>query len=204
MRLIVLLIGALMAGAVVAEDQESIQTAGRPTMAAFAGGCFWCMEPPFDVLPGVQATISGFMGGAEISPTYRAVATGRTGHAETVLVLYDPGKVSYEQLLEVYWRQIDPTDSGGQFVDRGRQYRPVIFYYDGKQRQAAKRMKKRMRKSGRFEKSIEVEITPVTPFWRAEEYHQNYYLRNPVRYQYYRYNSGRDQYLDRIWADERG
>jgi methionine-S-sulfoxide reductase len=169
-------------------------------MATFAGGCFWCMEPPFDKLDGVLSTTSGYMGGAEENPTYQEVSAGSTGHAEAVQVRYDPSKVSYEKLLEVFWMQIDPTTPNRQFVDVGRQYRTAIFYHDEEQRRLAEESKTKLDKSGRHEGPIVTEIVPTGIFWPAEDYHQDYYKKNPIRYKFYRFNSGRDQYLKKVWG----
>ncbi|MCW5889700.1 MAG: peptide-methionine (R)-S-oxide reductase MsrB [bacterium] len=171
--------------------------------ATFAGGCFWCMEPPFEKLPGVLEVVSGYTGGSQQDPTYEEVSAGGTGHVEAVLVRYDPARVSYETLLEVFWRQIDPTDAGGQFVDRGAQYRSAIFVHDGEQRRLAEASKQRLAASGRFAKPIVTDVVAFERFWPAEEYHQDYYRKNPIRYRYYRYGSGRDRFLDEAWGAER-
>jgi len=168
-------------------------------VATFAGGCFWCMEPPFDKLEGVISTTSGYIGGHKNNPTYREVSAGSTGHAEAVQVRYDPEKVSYEKLLEVFWQQIDPTTPNKQFVDVGSQYRTGIFYHTEEQRKLAEISRKKMSESGRFSAAIVTEITRAMTFYPAEDYHQDYYTKNPIRYKYYRFNSGRDQYLNRIW-----
>ncbi len=170
--------------------------------AIFSGGCFWCMEPPFEKIAGVKEVISGYTGGTKVNPTYEEVSAGRTGHVEAVEVIYDPSTVSYEKLLDVYWRQINPTDGGGQFVDRGSSYRTGIFYLTEDQRKAAEASKLALERSGRFDKPIVTPIVKAGPFYRAEGYHQDYYKKNPVRYKFYRYNSGRDQYLERVWAKE--
>ncbi|UCG39698.1 MAG: peptide-methionine (S)-S-oxide reductase MsrA [bacterium] len=169
-------------------------------MATFAGGCFWCMEPPFDRIEGVLSTTSGYTGGMIVNPTYKEVSAGKTGHAEAVQIVYDPEKVGYEKLLDVFWRQINPTTPDQQFVDVGSQYRSAIFYHDEEQRRLAEESRKTMEESGRFDGPIVTQIEPAGPFYRAEEYHQDYYMKNPLRYKYYRYNSGRDQYLERIWG----
>ena len=174
--------------------------------AIFAGGCFWCMEPPFEKLDGVQAVISGYTGGTVVNPSYEQVSRGGTGHAEAVQIIYDPAKVSYQQLLDTFWRNIDPTDRTGQFVDRGDQYRSAIFYLDEEQRRLAEASKQALESAGRFagmlsSGRIVTEITPAGPFYPAEEYHQDYYKTNPLRYQYYRWGSGRDQYLNKIWGE---
>jgi methionine-S-sulfoxide reductase len=171
--------------------------------AIFAGGCFWCMEPPFEKLGGVISVTSGYTGGEKKNPTYEEVSAGGTGHAEAVQIIYDPKKVDYETLLEVFWQNIDPTDGGGQFVDRGSQYRSAIFILDGTQKRLAEESKERLARSGRFAAPIVTEIGAATTFYPAEEYHQDYYKKNPVRYKYYRWGSGRDQFLDRIWGEGR-
>ena len=168
--------------------------------ATFAGGCFWCMEPPFDKLKGVTATISGYMGGNTEDPTYQEVSSGATGHAEVVQIVYDPAQVSYRQLLDVFWMNINPTDDGGQFVDRGPQYRSAIFYHNEEQKQLAEISRAEPAASGRFTTTIVTEIVPAGPFYPAEEYHQDYYQNSPVRYKFYRYNSGRDQFLNKVWG----
>lgn len=169
-------------------------------VATFAGGCFWCMEPPFDKLDGVLSTTSGYMGGAEEDPTYKEVSAGSTGHAEAVQVRYDPSKISYEKLLEVFWMQIDPTTPNRQFVDVGSQYRTAIFYHDEEQQRLAEESKSKLDKSGRHEGPIVTEVIPAGIFWLAEDYHQDYYKKNPIRYKFYRFNSGRDQYLKKVWG----
>ena len=158
------------------------------------------MEPPFDKLDGVISTTSGYIGGKEENPTYKEVSAGRTGHTEAVQIVYDPAKVSYEKLLEVFWMQINPTTPDRQFVDVGSQYRPGIFYHDEQQRQLAEGSKKEIGESGRFDGPIVVEITKAGDFWPAEEYHQDYYKKNPKRYKFYRFGSGRDRYLEKIWG----
>ena len=173
-----------------------------PAIATFAGGCFWCMEAPFEKIDGVVRVVSGYTGGTLDNPTYEQVSSGRSGHLEAVQIAYDPIKVSYEQLLTVFWRQIDPTDGGGSFVDRGPQYRSAIFYQDEAQKQAAEQSKAALAASGRYDGSIATEIIPAGKFYPAEDYHQDYYKKNPIRYKFYRHGSGRDQFLKKIWADE--
>jgi peptide methionine sulfoxide reductase msrA/msrB len=168
--------------------------------AVFAGGCFWCTESDFEKVPGVIDAVSGYTGGHVANPSYEEVSAGGTGHVESVKVIYDPAKVTYEQLLGFFWRHVDPTDAGGQFVDRGNQYRSVIFYADDEQHQLAEKSKQELAASGRFTKPIVTEILPLGPFYPAEEYHQNYYKKNPIRYHWYRYRSGRDQFLEKIWG----
>jgi peptide methionine sulfoxide reductase msrA/msrB len=183
------------------QDSTPVAAGANERIATFAGGCFWCMEPPFEKLDGVRAVISGYTGGERANPTYAEVSSGTTGHAEAVQVHYDPDKLTYAQLLEVFWRQIDPTDPDGQFVDRGRQYRSAVFYHDDEQKRLAEVSKVALGRSGRFEKPIVTEVVPAGPFYPAEEYHQDYYKKNPLRYRYYRYGSGRDQFLSEVWGE---
>lgn len=174
----------------------------RLEKATFAGGCFWCMEPPFEKLDGVVDVVAGYTGGTEMSPTYEDVSGGGTGHVEAVQITFDPKKVSYTTLLDVYWRQVDPTDPGGQFVDRGDQYRTAIFYNGTEQKRAAEESKRALEESGRFSAPIVTPILKASEFYRAEEYHQDYYKKNPIRYKFYRYNSGRDRFLKKVWNDK--
>jgi len=171
--------------------------------AIFAGGCFWCMEPPFNNLEGVDEVISGYTGGVDKGdkhPAYEDVLAGRSGHREAIQITYDPNKVSYEKLLDVYWRQIDPTDGGGQFADRGTQYKTAIFYVDERQKDLAVRSREKLKNSGRFKgKTIVTEILPFSGFYKAEEYHQDYSSKNPIRYKMYKKGSGREDYLKTIW-----
>ncbi len=176
--------------------------AGTLASAVFAGGCFWCMEHPFDELDGVVSTTSGYIGGHTPSPTYSQVSAGTTGHAEAVKVVYDPAKVGYGRLLEVFWRNVDPLDGGGQFCDRGDQYRTAIFYETEEQRQLAERSKQELAASGRFDRPIVTPIVAAGEFFPAEDYHQNYYLVNPIRYKFYRHGCGRDKRLKEVWGDE--
>ncbi len=171
-------------------------------VATFAGGCFWCTEADFEKVPGVVKVISGYTGGKKENPTYEEVSSGTTGHVESVQVYHDPSKVTYEQLLDYFWKHVDPTDPGGQFVDRGNQYRSVIFYHDEEQRQRAEKSKKALSASGKFDKPIVTEILPLNRFYPAEEYHQDYYKKHPVKYKFYRYNSGRDQFLKKAWGND--
>jgi len=167
--------------------------------ATFAGGCFWCMEPPFDALDGVISTTSGYAGGRTKNPTYEEVSSGGTGHAESLQVVYDPQKVTYQNLLDVYWHNVDPLTPNAQFCDHGPQYRTVIFYADEEQKRLAEASKKALETSTRFKQPIVTEIVPLTEFYAAEEYHQDYYEKNPVRYKYYRYSCGRDARLKELW-----
>ena len=172
---------------------------GNRQKATFAGGCFWCMEKPFEILPGVVSVTSGYAGGTNKNPTYQNYAA--YGHIEVVEIVYDPAKVSYEKLLEVYWRQIDPTDPGGQFVDRGKAYSTAIFYHDDEQRMLAEKSKEDLGKNDIFDKPLVTPILPAVKFYAAEDYHQDYYKENPIRYKFYRSRSGRDQFLDKTWKD---
>ena len=168
--------------------------------AIFAGGCFWCMEPPFDHLDGVVSTTSGYTGGTVDNPDYRQVSAGGTGHTEAVSVIYDPKKVSYAKLLEVYWVNVDPTVNDGQFCDQGLQYRPEIFYRDETQKAAAERSKAEVSRTKPFPEPIVLAVTRAGIFWPAEDYHQDYYLKNPVRYKFYRASCGRDARLKALWG----
>ena len=170
-------------------------------VATFAGGCFWCMQGPFDNLPGVTATIVGYTGGRTVNPSYEEVSSGRTGHAESVEVIYDPKKVSYEKLLDVFWTNIDPTVTNRQFCDSGTQYRTAIFYHDEAQRKAAQASKAALERSKPFPGPVVTAIEMAGPFYRAEEYHQDYYRKNPVRYHLYRTGCGRDARLKELWGD---
>ncbi|NIO11502.1 MAG: peptide-methionine (S)-S-oxide reductase MsrA [Deltaproteobacteria bacterium] len=185
---------------------QSAQSAGAEGLAnaTFAGGCFWCMEHPFDELDGVQSTTSGYIGGHLKNPTYRQVTTGGTGHTEAVRVVYDPKKIGYEKLLEVFWRNIDPLTPNRQFCDSGSQYRTGIFYYNEEQRKLAEKSKKALEDSGRFSQPIVTEITAATEFYPAEDYHQDYYEKNPIQYAIYRYSCGRDRRLRELWGDSHG
>jgi peptide methionine sulfoxide reductase msrA/msrB len=206
---LLLFIGALGAGLLQAQDQPPEKKAreagveGKPQklgVATFAGGCFWCVEADFEKLPGVAEAVSGYAGGKGDHPTYDDYAA--KGHVEVVRITYDPALVTYQQLLDYFWRHMDPTDPGGQFVDRGPQYRGVIFYHDEEQKRLAEESKKELAKSGRFRKPIVTEILPATKFYRAEDYHQDYYKTHATKYKYYRWNSGRDQFLKKVWGDE--
>ena len=178
---------------------------GAVVIAAFAGGCFWCMQPPFDKTKGVLKTVVGYAGGSKKNPTYEEVCTETTGHMESIQVTFDPSQISYPQILEIFWRQIDPTDAAGQFCDKGESYRSAIFYHDETQRKQAEESKATLEKSGRYGgKKIATPIIAAGDFWPAEDYHQSYYKKNPLRYKFYRFNCGRDQYLDKIWGKDRG
>ncbi|RMG66424.1 MAG: peptide-methionine (S)-S-oxide reductase [Calditrichaeota bacterium] len=172
-------------------------------VATFAGGCFWCMEPPFEELEGVVEVVAGYTGGHVANPTYEQVCSGTTGHYEAVQVTYDPERVSYRQLLEVFWRNIDPTDPGGQFADRGPQYRTAIFYHDEAQRREAEASRKALEESGLFDRPIATQILPAAPFYPAEAYHQDYYKKCPLPYQRYKVGSGRAAFLEKMWQKQK-
>ena len=176
--------------------------ASNSRMAVFAGGCFWCTESDFEKIDGVIEAISGYTGGHVKNPTYKQVSAGGTGHVEAVKVIYDPGQVDYPDLLDVFWRTINPTDAGGQFVDRGQHYRSVIFYADTQQQRQAEASKAKISASGIFDRPIVTEILPLETFYEAEAYHQDYYKKNPLRYKWYRSGSGRDRFLNSVWADK--
>jgi len=204
-----LLAVAIVGGSLVAGAQSPARPASAPPTAAapgttakatFAGGCFWCMEPPYDKLDGVIATTSGYTGGKKVNPTYREVSAGGTGHAEAVQVEYDPKKVSYEKLLDVFWHNVDPTQKDGQFCDHGAQYRTAIFVHDDAQKAAAEASKAALAKSKPFKGDIVTEIVPASTFYPAEDYHQDYYMKNPVRYKFYRTGCGRDARLQELWG----
>ena len=171
--------------------------------ATFAGGCFWCMESPFDKLDGVISTTSGYTDGHKKNPTYKEVSAGSTGHTEAVQIEYDPSKVSYAKLLEVFWKNIDPTTKDSQFCDHGTQYRSGIYYHDEAQQKAAEASFKALQKNKPFKEAIATELDPASTFYPAEDYHQNYYQKNPIRYKYYRYGCGRDKRLDELWGKDR-
>ncbi len=196
-----------MTGYALVQAQSTPPAKAKPANAAvaiFAGGCFWCMEGPFDVLDGVVSTTSGYTAGTKKDPTYQEVSSGRTGHTEAVQIVYDPAKVSYEKLLEVFWHNIDPTVKNRQFCDSGSHYRSGIFYLNDAQKKAAEASKVTLDKSKPFKDPIVTEITMATTFYPAEEYHQDYYVKNPVRYRFYRQGCGRDARLKELWGDKAG
>jgi peptide-methionine (S)-S-oxide reductase len=170
-------------------------------LATFAGGCFWCIEQPFDEIEGVISTTAGYTGGSVENPTYKQVSAGKTGHTEAVQVVYDPRRVSYEQLLDVFWRNIDPTNPDGQFCDWGNQYRSEIFFHSEEQRSLAERSRTRLEELKPFEGPVTTRITAASTFWPAEDYHQDYYKKNPARYKLYRFGCGRDKRLEELWGD---
>ena len=202
-----ILIGSVLLGVQHSKSQEQNMTnemdkktnPKNVEKATFAGGCFWCTESDFEKIDGVLEVVSGYTGGDEENPTYEQVSYGRTGHYEAVQVLYDSEKITYSELLEIFWRHVDPTDAGGQFVDRGRQYRSAIFYHNEDQKAAAEQSREKMDKSGVFKRPIVTEIIPLKKFYMAEEYHQDYYRKNPRRYKMYRSGSGRDQFIESTW-----
>jgi peptide-methionine (S)-S-oxide reductase len=194
----------LLVGAQVVRADERTQAAPPPpagmAVATFAGGCFWCMEPPFDKVAGVVSTTSGYTGGTKVGATYREVSAGGTGHAEAVRVVYDPTKVSYGNLVAVFWHNVDPVDAGGQFCDRGNEYRTAIFVHDAEQRRVAEESKGQLK----LGKPIVTQIVDAGPFYVAEEYHQDYYIKNPTKYRFYRWNCGRDARLQELWGKKEG
>ena len=197
---IVLGAGAVLLG--VAQSAETESGAASPSIARaiFAGGCFWCMEPPFDKLPGVISTTSGYTDGHADNPTYKQVSAGATGHTEAVEIAYDPSIIGYQELLDVFWRNVDPTTPDRQFCDVGTQYRTGIYYVDDEQRQLAEASKKELEQSKPFSEPIVTEIEAASTFYPAEEYHQDYYQKNPIRYKFYRYSCGRDNRLEELWG----
>jgi peptide methionine sulfoxide reductase msrA/msrB len=199
-----LIILFLSSGCIEANDlQEKTKMNGNNLQTAtFAGGCFWCVEAGFEKLTGVHEVISGYSGGSTKNPTYEQVSSGQTEHLEAVQVHYDPNMITFEVLIESFWRQIDPTDNGGQFVDRGKHYRSVIFYHDDTEKKIVKKSRAALEASGRFKDPIVTDIRLFKAFYPAEDYHQNYYKKNPLRYKFYRYNSGRDQFLDKAWGSD--
>ena len=198
-KLILLLAGVvlaiLVAGPACAADSEKV---------IFAGGCFWCMEAPFDKLPGVVSVVTGYTGGQKKNPTYQEVSTGNTGHTEAVQIVYDPSKISYSALLTVFWHNIDPTVTDRQFCDVGHQYRAAIFYRGEEQRKSALKSKAALEKSRPFREPVMTEIAEAKEFYPAEEYHQHYYKKNPLRYSYYRSGCGRDKRLKELWGSDAG
>ena len=192
------LVTSLAAAAVMA--LATAASAQQTETATFASGCFWCTESDFEKVPGVIDATSGYLGGKTANPTYKEVSAGGTGHTEGVEVKYDPSKVTYQQLLDVYWKNVDPFDKGGQFCDRGDQYRPAIFYHNDEQKRLAEESKAALEKSGRFKDPIVVEITQASTFTKAEDYHQNYASKNPIQYLIYRHGCGRDARLQAIWG----
>ncbi|HKY59675.1 MAG TPA: peptide-methionine (S)-S-oxide reductase MsrA [Gemmatimonadota bacterium] len=199
-------VGLALAAVLDRGGRESVPGGTRTALdtaeATFAGGCFWCVEEAFDKVPGVVSTTSGYTGGRTRDPSYEEVSHGGTGHAEAVRVVYDADATSYARILEAFWRNIDPTDGGGQFCDRGESYRSAIFTHDEEQRRLAEASKRELDASGRFDEPIATEIVPAGPFYPAEDYHQDYYRKNPVRYKLYKWNCRRAQRLEQIWGEK--
>ena len=199
-----LVISGLIVGmSTVAASEEPMAQTGATAhteQATFAGGCFWCVQPPFQNLTGVLSVTSGYTGGTTVNPTYEAVSSGRTGHVEAVHVIYDPARVTYDQLLDLFWRNINPTQANGQFVDHGSQYHSVIFYHTEEQHRLAEASRARLASSGKFTDPIVTDIRPATAFYPAEDYHQDYYRKNALGYKMYRAGSGRDSFLRKIWG----
>ncbi len=211
MKSIILILIVIIAGIFAFNDtstnsmEQTMDTKEIKTeTATVAGGCFWCVESDFEKADGVIKVISGYTGGHKVNPSYKEVSSGTTGHLESVQVIYNPEKITYREILDILWRHIDPTDAAGSFVDRGNQYRSAIFYHNEEQKRIAEESKKELDESGVFDKSVVTEILKFEKFYPAEDYHQDYYKRNPIRYKYYRWNSGRDQFLEKIWEDNKG
>jgi methionine-S-sulfoxide reductase len=204
LRLLIFAVGLALGVFSLVGTAEPVASSGEPpegaARATFAGGCFWCMEPPFDKIDGVYSTTSGYAGGKLKDPTYKQVSAGVTGHTEVVQVAYDPDRVTYEALLDVFWRNIDPLDGGGQFCDRGSQYRTAIFYEGDGQKRAAEASKRALEQSGRLDGPIVTEITPLEAFYPAEDYHQDFYKKSFLRYRSYRAGCGRDRRLQELWG----
>ncbi len=206
--LVILAIGTILFGfQTLARQKQENQTdmtklPSNLRTATFAGGCFWCVEADFEKVDGVVEVVSGYTGGSKPNPSYKEVSGGGTGHLEAVQVMYDPDRINYEELLDVFWRHVDPTDASGQFVDRGSQYRPAIFYHDDAQKRLAEASKQKLEASGRFNRAIATEILPLGEFYPAEDYHQDYYKKSTLRYKMYRSGSGRDQFLEKVWGKE--
>lgn len=201
-RIIILILGfSWLAGIAVAVESDSPDMTSSATgRAILAGGCFWCVESALEQLEGVEEVISGYTGGEKVDPTYKEVSAGGTGHTEAVEVHYDPQKISYAALLEAFWMNMDPTDAGGQFVDRGSQYRSGIFYLNDEQRRIAEQSKRQLAESGRFDTPLVTEITKAGAFYPAEDYHQDYYANNPLRYLFYTSGSGRKEFKEKYWG----
>lgn len=203
-----MLLSLIAAGTVMAGNDSKMKTtetaAGKFEKATFAGGCFWCMEAPFDKLPGVVSVMAGYTGGKVIHPTYKQVSAGGTGHTEAVQIVFDPSRIGYARLLDVFWHNTDPTVTDRQFCDIGSQYRPGIFYHNEEQRLLALKSKEALGKTKPFKEPIVTEVTRAAEFYPAEEYHQHYYKKNPIRYEYYRKGCGRDRRLNELWGDAAG
>ena len=201
-RLLLLALSLFIMPALAANPTNTPSSDQQHETAIFAGGCFWCMEPPFDKLDGVISTTSGYTSGHKENPTYKEVSAGITGHTEAIQIIFDPNNISYAELLEVFWRNIDPVAVDRQFCDRGTQYRSGIYYRDTAQEQAARQSLQQLEQNKPFEGEITTEIVAATKFYPAEEYHQDYYIKNPLRYKYYRYSCGRDKRLSELWGEK--
>lgn len=199
----ILLTSLLLPGLTYAQSNSGKQVTEKHETAIFAGGCFWCVESDFDKVPGVVRTLSGYSNGHKKNPSYRQVSAGGTGHAEVVQIIYDANKVSYQQLLDVFWRSIDPTVEDSQFCDHGDQYRSGIFYLNEQQRKLAMESKAALEKTKPFKENIVTEITKAGKFYPAEDYHQDYYIKNPLRYKYYRFSCGRDKRVEALWGKKK-
>ncbi|HEX9464741.1 MAG TPA: peptide-methionine (S)-S-oxide reductase MsrA [Alphaproteobacteria bacterium] len=200
-RLLVLMLA--IAASIAGAGARAADPPARTATAIFAGGCFWCEEAVFDSVNGVVSVTSGYTGGTKENPTYEEVSAGGTGHAESVRVVFDPAKITYENLLDLFWRNVDPLTANAQFCDHGNQYRSAIFTTDDTQKRLAEDSKRTIERSGRFDQKIVTEIIPASKFWPAEEYHQKYHVKNPVRYNYYRYACGRDRRLEELWGPKK-
>ncbi len=196
------LFAAIVIGGITAGAAGAIAREAGTAIATFAGGCFWCVESDFDHVPGVLKTVSGYTGGQPVNPTYRQVTAGGTGHREAVQITFDPSKVSYAALLEIFWRSVDPTDAGGQFCDRGQSYETAIFANSADQRRLAALSKRQIDESGILKKKIVTPIEDAGPFYAAEDYHQDYYKKSPLRYRFYRFRCGRDAQVEDVWGDQ--
>ena len=199
--LISLFVSALVLGGLMAIPQGSNAENNQQAKATFAGGCFWCMEEAFEKVEGVVSVVSGYTGGQVENPTYEQVSAGSTGHTESIEVTYDPSQVTFPQLLEVFWRNVDPTTPNAQFCDHGNQYRSAVFYHDENQKQLVAASKKKIEGTKSFPDSIVTEIAPASVFYPAEEYHQDFYTKNPIRYKYYKWSCGRAQRLEQLWGN---
>lgn len=203
-RLLVAIATTMIAATAQAPAAETAAATATPATAIFAGGCFWCEEAVFDDVPGVISVTSGYTGGTRPNPTYEEVSAGGTGHAESVKVVFDAAKVSYEKLLDLFWHNVDPLTPNAQFCDHGSQYRSAIFYTDETQKRLALASKDALEKSGRFKQPIVTEIVAATTFWPAEDYHQGYHKKNPLQYRFYRFGCGRDRRLEELWGPKGG
>jgi peptide-methionine (S)-S-oxide reductase len=199
-RVTIMAVGLVICATLTGWPSIGAQSAPTPAKAYFAGGCFWCMEEAFEKVDGVIAVVSGYMGGTVANPTYEQVSAGRTGHAESVEVSYDPSKVTYQKLLDAFWRNVDPVTPNAQFCDHGSQYRSVVFYSSDEEQRLAEESKRAIEQSKRLPAPIVTQLTQAATFYQAEEYHQDYYKKNPLRYKYYKFGCGRAQRLEALWG----